>query len=142
MLLNKQKTLEEDLLLCNQRVSSFCGRVTTLETQQAARKSKTCVLVGRSGSHLTYVIKFVRKLFLEMKSIEGLTAMFDILYDNKKAFCSDVNKKLREVLTPLLQMDLCRQIRKHFAPWRFLEIMDCSKQSLNQVRLYNFSLCE
>jgi hypothetical protein len=110
LLLNKQKTLEEDLLLCNQRVSSFCGRVTTLETQQAARKSKTCVLVGRSGSHLTYVIKFVRKLFLEMKSIEGLTAMFDILYDNKKAFCSDVNKKLREVLTPLLQMDVCQQI--------------------------------
>ncbi len=133
-MLNKQKLLQE-LLLVQQKQGNLSGRVAILEVQRASWKSKAYVFVGQTGSRLTYVAKFVRKLFPEMKSSEGLKALFDVIYEHKKTFRSYVNKKMREVLTPLLQMDACRKIRKHFAPWRFLQVMDCSKQSLNQVRV-------
>jgi hypothetical protein len=48
---------------------------------------------------------------------------------------SYVNKRVKEFLHPLLRMDICREIRQHFAPRRFLEVLDCSKQSLNQVNV-------
>jgi hypothetical protein len=44
-----------------------------------------------------------------------------------------VNHKLKDELRPVLRMNICREIGKHYAAWRFLEVMDSSSQSLNQV---------
>jgi len=39
-----------------------------------------------------------------------------------------------------MRMTVCNEIRTHYAAWRFLAMMDCSNQSLNQVRIF-FFLC-
>jgi hypothetical protein len=85
-LLNKQKSLQELLLVCQQKQGNLSGRVAILEVQRASWKSKAYVFVGQTGSRLTYVAKFVRKLFPEMKSSEGLKALFDVIYEHKKHF--------------------------------------------------------
>jgi hypothetical protein len=35
----------------------------------------------------------------------------------------------------LVKQDICKEIRKFYAPWKILEVLDGSKQSLNQVSL-------
>jgi len=38
-------------------------------------------------------------------------------------------------------METCREIRKQFSPWENLEVLDSSKQTLNQVSYVKFVLC-
>jgi hypothetical protein len=74
------------------------------------------------------------KLFPEADKKGRLKALINLLYAEKKYFKNYVLEKVRDELTPLIRMKVSRDIRKHFAAWKFLEVLDCSKQSLNQVR--------
>jgi hypothetical protein len=111
-------------------------RVGNLEAQQSLRRSRTYVFVGSKGPPLKYIRNFTNALFPEKPKKEKLTALFDILYDQLKSFRNHVKKQLKPVLIPLVRMDTCRDIRKYFSPWKILEVLDSSKQSLNQVSLF------
>jgi hypothetical protein len=59
------------------------------------------------------------------------------MYSKKKAFRTYVKQRVKEEMLPSLRMDVCRDIKKEFAPWKFLEVLDNSKQSLNQVSIFS-----
>ncbi len=55
----------------------------------------------------------------------------------RSIFKKHVHNRLKEQLRGLIRLETCREIKKFYAPWRFLEvIMDCSQQSLNQVSIF------
>lgn len=95
------------------------------------------MFVGTAGRPLLYIRRFVSALFPDKGNVDGMTTVFDILYDEVKSFQSYVEKKIKQRLMPEMQMELCGEIRKHFSPWSILKVLDTTNQSLNQVR-YNF----
>jgi hypothetical protein len=137
LLTHNNNEYQQSLVDCQKRVASLVGRVAAIEKQQDSLRSKQPLVVGRSAP-LKYIQQFVKALFPDLRVKNGLNELFLLLYTNKKPFRLHVNKKVRESILPLIQMDVCRQIRKHYTPWRFLEVLDCSKQSLNQVTAFNF----
>ena len=54
----------------------------------------------------------------------------------RSIFKKHVHNRLKEQLRGLIRLETCREIKKFYGPWRFLEVMDCSQQSLNQVSIF------
>ncbi len=65
--------------------------------------------------------------------LHQVTEIFDVLFEKRKHFKKYVRAKLRVELRDIIRLETCREIKKFYAPWRILEVMDCSQQSLNQV---------
>jgi hypothetical protein len=94
----------------------------TLRMSQNLRKDK-----------LKVILRFAQLLSPEIDTMaEKVNAIFDVLYDKRKHFQKYVRAKLKEELRSMIRMETCREIKKLYAPWRVLEVMDCSQQSLNQ----------
>ena len=108
-------------------------RVCYLEAQQFIRESRSYVFMGTRGPWVKYIRNFAHALFPEKPKNEKLTALYDVLYDDVKSFRTHVKKQMKAVLIPLARLETCRETRKHFTPWKILEVLDSSKQSLNQV---------
>jgi hypothetical protein len=142
-LLSENRKLVEEIRRKGEMFSSFTKhqahlheRVCNLEAMQSLRQSRTYVFVGSKGPPLKYIRNFANALFPEKPPKEKILALFDILYDQLKSFRNYVKKRMKPVIIPLVRMDTCREIRKHFSPWKILEVLDSSKQSLNQVSLF------
>jgi hypothetical protein len=69
-----------------------------------------------------------------------VNVIFDVLHDKRKHFQKYVRSKFKEELQSIIRMETCQEIKKLFAPWHILDIMDCSQQSLNQVSYVSYVL--
>ena len=67
---------------------------------------------------------------------DQLNALFDAVYDARKSFKKHVNNRVNGCISPSLQLFSCREVKKHYTGWQFLKALDCSTQSLNQVRFF------
>jgi MinD-like ATPase involved in chromosome partitioning or flagellar assembly len=108
-------------------------RVLALEHQQAISASKTCVMVRPNSLTLKYIQNFANALFPETNKQERLKVLFDLLYEKRKSFRAHVNHQIKPALLPLVRKKISKEIRKFYSPWKILEVLDGSKQSLNQV---------
>ena len=91
-------------------------------------------MVSPTGPQLKYIQNFAYVLFPDTQKTERLKALFDVnIYESRKTFWSHVNDQVKPLLLPLVQMNICKEIQKYYAPWKILEVLDGSKQSLNQV---------
>ena len=102
------------------------------------QKNKSTIVLSDGGDKgnwatLNNISKFCKRAFPNMEPKEGTKRLFDILYEFRKSFKVHVNNRMREELYPYFRLKLCREIKQHFAPWHFLQVLDCSNQSLNQV---------
>jgi hypothetical protein len=79
---------------------------------------------GTRGSPSKYISMFASKLSPHVSKKEQCFEMFDVLYRNRKSFRSYVNRRLKDELQPSMRMTICREIRKHYTAWRFLEVLD------------------
>jgi hypothetical protein len=80
---------------------------------------------------LKVILRFAQLLSPEIDTTaEKVNATFDVLYDKRKHFQKYVRAKLKEELQSMIRMETCREIKKLYAPWHVLDIMDCSQQSL------------
>jgi chromosome segregation ATPase len=129
----KQRTTEELLPVYVERQSRLTERVSALELQQRKDQSKSYVFVGSKKSPLLYLKNFTKKLYPELDHKAQLVSLFEEMYAKKKSFRTYVKRRVKGDIILSLRMDVCRDIKKHFAPWKFLEVLDNSKQSLNQV---------
>ena len=125
--------LRDLLKVCSEEQQRLSSRVAYLET-----RNSSAMAIHPGGPALKYIKNFASRLFPTLGFKERLYQIFEILYGSRKSFRSYVKQRMKEELTPCLRMTICREIRKLFAPWRFLEIMDISKQSLNQVSIHVF----
>ncbi len=122
-------------------MKSLSSRVAFLE---AKSRNKSNLLVPTSETNKLQSIKlFTKKLSPSLSNTQQLSCIFDELYSKLKSFRKHVTSQLKEAFRDDLCREVVKEIKKYFSPWRFLEIMDCSQQSLNQVsyRSYNFVVC-
>jgi hypothetical protein len=131
LLENKERT-DALLMVYSENLTRLNGRVAALEVLQSRSSNMT---VGTRGRPLQYITRFASKLFPELNKKQQLTSIFDVLYSNKKSFRAYAKTQIQEDLLPEMRMKLCIDIQKQFAAWKFLAVLDCSNQSLNQVRL-------
>jgi hypothetical protein len=125
---SRMKVLLEN---CTEKVRTLTARVLHLE---AITMNKSTIHVSSTvKSKAKSIRNFAKKLYPTLNNKEQLTSMYDELYSTFKSFRKHVKSKLKGLLLDELRMETCREIKKYFAPWRFLEVMDCSQQSLNQV---------
>lgn len=83
---------------------------------------------------LKLIDKFASLLSPELETKdEQLNEVFEVLYGKRKKFKKFVKAKLKDEVKGVVRSETCREIKKYFAPWRILQVMDCSQQSLNQV---------
>jgi DNA repair exonuclease SbcCD ATPase subunit len=125
VLAQNKNNLQQTLVQCQQKLSNLSSRVTTLEVQQESQL-KSYFLI-RWGLPLVSILSSIKASFPEQKLNAAVKEVLEILHGNKKKCQSYVNKRVKEFLHPLLRMDICMEIHQHFAPWRFLEVLDCSK---------------
>ncbi len=126
------------LAVYEQHQAPMHERVCALEHRQAVRATKTYLMVSPTGPPLKYIQNFANASFPEKTKQEKLKALFDILYEKLKSFRAHVKRQIKPALLPILQKDISKEIRKNYAPWRFLEVLDGSKQSFNQERVFSF----
>ncbi len=128
LLENKEKT-DALLAVYGESLSRLNARAATLEVQQSRSSNMS---VGTRGRPLQYITRFASKLFPLLNSKQKLTSIFDIFYSNRKSFCAYAKQRIKVDLIPAMRMSICRDIREHFAAWKFLAGLDCSNQSVNQ----------
>jgi len=116
---------------CQEKVKSLSDRVAYLECLSQKKSSISIV----EGNVIKSMQIFASKLLPSMNSRDRLKHIFNALYNRFKSFKSHVKKTMSQELHEQLRMEVFREIKKYFPPWRFLEVMDCSQQSLNQVSL-------
>jgi hypothetical protein len=134
-LLDTLETRNTTIALYAQHQSQLNNRVLALEHNQAGYASNRYVMVRPNGPKIKYIQNFAAALFPETNKKERLKVLFDLLYENRKSFRAHVNRSMKPILLPLVKQDICKEIRKFYAPWKILEVLDGSKQSLNQVSL-------
>jgi chromosome segregation ATPase len=126
---SRMKTLLDS---CTKQVKALTARVAYLESTS---KNKFTVHVPTSEKNKSQAVKrFASKLYPSLKPTQQLTSMFDQLYNDFQSFTKHVKSKLKMDVEAKIKMETCRDIKKLFAPWRILEVVDLSQQSLNQVR--------
>jgi hypothetical protein len=118
-------------------ISTFSDNVSRLQTRVAALESQavrsTNMTVKNTGNQMRYISLFLSKLFPELTKKEREKELFYILYGSKKSFREYVKSIIKVEVLPEMRKAICQEIKKHYAAWRFLAVMDCSNQSLNQV---------
>ncbi len=72
---------------------------------------------------------------------EQLNEIFEVMFSRRKKFKKFVKAKLCDDIRDSVRLSMCREIKQLFAPWRVLQVMDCSQQSLNQVSIILISKC-
>jgi len=96
---------------------------------------------------LKLIQKFAHLLSPELDNkMQQVNEIFDILFEKRKHFKKYVRAKLKVELRDIIRLETCREIKKFYAPWHILEVMDYSQQSLNQVSRLDsivafFTLC-
>jgi len=136
-LVRRLRQTEELMPVYVEQQNQLTERVNALELQQRRHQSKSSIYIGSKGSPLLYLKKLTTKIYPELNNKQQLTSLFDEMYSKKKAFRTYVKQRVKEEMLPSLRMDVCRDIKKEFAPWKFLEVLDNSKQSLNQVSIFS-----
>jgi hypothetical protein len=137
-LVRRLRQTEELMPVYVEQQNQLTERDNALELQQRRSQSKSSIYIGSKGSPLLYLKKLTTKIYPELNNKQQLTSLFDEMYSKKKAFCTYVKQRVKEEMLPSLIMDVYRDIKKEFAPWKFLEVLDNSKQSLNQVSFFLF----
>jgi hypothetical protein len=101
-------------------------------------------MVHPNGPTLKYIQNFANALFPETHKQERLKVLFDLLYEKRKSFHAHVNHQIKPALLPFVRKEISKEIRKFYSPWKILEVLDGSKQSLNQVscKLKNIMLLQ
>lgn len=134
-LIQEKATNQSSLRAMHLRQTELSNRVAYLES---VYRDKSTLLVSQKANKnkLALIQKFARLLSPDAEKKRQLCIIFDELYDKKKYFKKYVRNRLKEEMRGLIRLETCREIKKHFAPWRILEVMDCSQQSLNQVSKY------
>jgi FtsZ-binding cell division protein ZapB len=128
--LDKEKPNSQALLSSlAENVAWLQSRVSTLETQSS--RPNTMSVSG--GNPMRYIQLFTAKLFPDMVQRERENELFNVLYGNKKSFRKYVKRAMKARMLPELKLEICREIKKYYAAWKFLAVMDGSNQSLNQV---------
>lgn len=122
---------EEVVKKCTEKVTQLSARVNTLERIPSR---SNVVTIGCSAEPLRYIKVFADKLLPNVDKHERCTALFNIMFEKMKTFRVYVKRKVKEEILPGMRMDICREIKRHYTAWRFLEVMDTSSQSLNQVK--------
>ncbi len=131
LLLSDSSRLKVLLGECSEKVKSLTSRVVYLKS---ISKNKAYVAVSTlEKNKLRSIRNFAAKLSPSLNRRQQLTSIFDELCSTLKSFRKHVKSKLRTELSEEMKREVCKQIKKYYAPWRFLEVMDCSQQSLNQV---------
>jgi hypothetical protein len=132
-LLDKKSHHDELIKIYSENLFQLTQRVNTLEQHRARRNTVT---VGSTSEPLRYIRNFTEKLFPDVDKKTRLNALFDLVYSKVKSFRHHVKGQLKLELLPLMRLDICREIKRYYCAWRFLERMDSSNQSLNQVILF------
>jgi hypothetical protein len=114
------------------RVTDLSNRIAYLEAINR-NKSTLFVLQKPHKNKLLLIQRFAALLSPESAKKRQATILFDELYEKKKYFKKYVRTRLKEELRGLIRTETCREIKTFYAPWRILEVMDCSEQSSNQV---------
>ncbi len=128
--LDKEKPDSQALLSSlAENVARLQSRVSTLETQSS--RPNTMSVSG--GNPMRYIQLFTAKLFPDMVQRERENELFNVLYGNKKSFRKYVKRAMKARMLAELKFEICREIKKYYAAWKFLAVMDGSNQSLNQV---------
>ncbi len=136
LLLSDSSRLKVLLGECSEKVKSLTSRVVYLES---ISKNKAYVTVSTlEKNKLRSIRNFAARLSPSLNRRQQLTSIFDELYSTLKSFRKHVKSKLRTELSEEMKREVYKQIKKYYAPWRFLEVMDCSQQSLNQVSKFFF----
>jgi len=126
-LLDTLETRNTTIALYEQHQSQLNNKVLALEHNQAGYASKRYVMVRPNGPKIKYIQNFATALFPETNKKERLKVLFDLLYENRKSFRAHVNRSMKPLLLPLVKQDICKEIRKCYAPWKILEVLDGSK---------------
>lgn len=113
------------------RVTDLSNRIAYLEAINR-NKSTLFVLQEPHKNKLLLIQRFAALLSPESVKKKQATILFDELYEKKKYFKKYVRTRLKEELRGLIRTETCREIKTFYAPWRILEVMDCSEQSSNQ----------
>jgi hypothetical protein len=98
-------------------------------------KSTLSVSQKKNKNKLVLIQKFAKLLSPEADKKEQVSILFDELYEKRKYFKKYIHSRLNDELRGLIRIENWREIKKLYAPWRILEVMDCSDQSLNQVSI-------
>jgi len=131
------RALEQDKNDSSQLIAALAENVSRLQTRVSAletQSSRSSNVTINYGNSMRYITLFTTKLFPELVQKERENELFNVLYANKKSFHKHVNTVMKEKLLPELKVGICKEIKKYYAAWKFLAVMDGSNQSLNQVR--------
>ncbi len=108
-------------------------RVAYLE---ATNRNTTMLRVSQKPNKdkVKLIQKFAHLLSPELDNkMQQMNEIFDVLFEKRKYFKKYVRAKLKVELRDIIRLETCREIKKIYAPWRILEVMGCSQQSLDQV---------
>jgi hypothetical protein len=123
---NMLREMQEKQAQLAQRVAyleAMNNGASVMRVSQKANKDK-----------LRLIEKFAALLSPELVTKEEqLNELFEVLFHRRKKFKKYVKAKLTDDIRDGVRLATCREIKKLFAPWRVLQVMDCSQQSLNQV---------
>ncbi len=111
----------EKLNVYDQQLVEISNRVLSLEHHQVARASQRCVIVSPAGPKVKYIQNFANALFPHTERQERLKELFNVMYESRKSVVFFGAKGRLQRDTQLL------------CSWKILEVLDGSKQSLNQV---------
>ncbi len=138
-LVEERATNQTSILAMHTRQTELANRVAYLESLY---RDKSTLLVSQKANKnkVLLIRKFAKLLSPEADPKQQLCVIFDELYDKKKYFKKHARKRLKEKLRGIIRLETCREIKKLYAPWRILEVMDCSQQSLNQVGVCFYTL--
>jgi FtsZ-binding cell division protein ZapB len=116
---------------CWEQVEQLTSRIHVLESQRS--RTNVITVGAHAGEPLRYINELLNLLYPEAEKNERLNRLFDLLYGERKQFRLYVTRKLSNDSLAMARLTVGKEIKSHFTAWRFLEVMDTSNQSLNQV---------
>jgi hypothetical protein len=135
---------EKNLNLFNslkEKQTQLVQRVTYLEAMNSGA-SFLRVSQNPNKDKMRLIERFATLLSPELRlKEEQLNEIFEVMFSRKKKFKKFVKAKLCNDIRDSIRLSSCREIKQLFAPWRVLQVMDCSQQSLNQVSIILISKC-
>ena len=139
-----RETLEQEKQDSSQLIASLAENVSRLQSRVSAletQSSRSSTVTVNYGNSMRYITLFTAKLFPDLVQKERENELFNVLYMNKKSFRKHVSTFMKDKLLPELKVEVCKEIKKYYAAWKFLAVMDGSNQSLNQVQCCNVYRC-
>jgi hypothetical protein len=133
-LLDNKARSEELIRIYSENLSQLSTRVNILEQHRSRSNTMT---VRSTGEPLRYIKIFAEKLFPNVDGKTRLHALFDVVLSKVKSFHHHVKGPLKTELLPIMRMEIRREIKRYYSAWQFLEVLEISDQSLNQVILFD-----